>query len=81
MMVSYLRQFLASLCRLSSTLVSRICKPLRKGATFSSRMLCFGFFSSISKLETYLVCNFMDLPRSEECRAFYRGSNLWAVKQ
>lgn len=34
MMVSYLRNFLASLCRLSSNLASRIFKPLRKGSNF-----------------------------------------------
>jgi hypothetical protein len=34
MMVRYLRHFLAGLCRLSSTLASRICKHLRKGSDF-----------------------------------------------
>jgi hypothetical protein len=41
----------------------------------------FGCSSSISRLDTYPVCYFMDLARSDECSAFCRGSNLWAEKK
>ena len=33
------------------------------------------------RADTYPVCYFMDLARSDECRAFCRGSNLWPEKQ